>query len=146
MARTALHFPEALTDQIQLRTEDGQEYIFDAVRKKWLVCTPEEWVRQHAVQYLIVLGYSIHHLQIESGLKTGFNSKRSDIIANIGGKPEILVECKAPEVKLSQETFNQAFNYNNTIGAPIIWLTNGLQNLYWDCTSGKQLKQLPSCG
>lgn len=146
MARTALHFPEALTDQIQLRTEDGQEYIFDAVRKKWLVCTPEEWVRQHAVQYLIVLGYSIHHLQIESGLKTGFNSKRSDIIANIGGKPEILVECKAPEVKLSQETFNQAFNYNNTIGAPIIWLTNGLQNLYWDCTSGKQLQQLPSCG
>ncbi len=146
MARTALHFPEALTDQIQLRTEDGQEYIFDAVRKKWLVCTPEEWVRQHAVQYLIVLGYSIHHLQIESGLKTGFNSKRSDIIANIGGQPEILVECKAPEVKLSQETFNQAFNYNNTIGAPIIWLTNGIQNLYWDCTSGKQLQQLPSCG
>lgn len=146
MARTALHFSQALTDQIQLRTEDGQEYIFDAVRKKWLVCTPEEWVRQHAVQYLIALGYSIHHLQVESGLKTGFNSKRSDIIANIGGKPEILVECKAPEVKLSQETFNQAFNYNNTIGAPIIWLTNGLQNLYWDCASGKQLQQLPACG
>ena len=144
MARTALHFPEALTDQIQLKTEDGQEYIFDAVRKKWLVCTPEEWVRQHAVQYLIALGYSIHHLQIESGLKTGFNSKRSDIIANVGGKPEILIECKAPEVKLSQETFNQAFNYNNTIGAPIIWLTNGLQNLYWDCKGGKQLLQLPA--
>lgn len=144
MARTALHFPEALTDQIQLKTEDGQEFIFDAVRKKWLVCTPEEWVRQHAVQYLIALGYSIHHLQIESGLKTGFNSKRSDIIANVGGKPEILIECKAPEVKLSQETFNQAFNYNNTIGAPIIWLTNGLQNLYWDCKGGKQLLQLPA--
>jgi hypothetical protein len=144
VARTALHFPEALTDQIQLKAEDGQEYIFDAVRKKWLVCTPEEWVRQHAVQYLIALGYSIHHLQIESGLKTGFNSKRSDIIANVGGKPEILIECKAPEVKLSQDTFNQAFNYNNTIGAPIIWLTNGLQNLYWDCKGGKQLLQLPA--
>ena len=146
MARTALHFPEALTNEIQLKTEEGQEYIFDAVRKKWLVCTPEEWVRQHAVQYLIALGYSIHHLQIESGLKTGFNSKRSDIIANVGGKPEILVECKAPEVKLSQDTFNQAFNYNNTIGAPIIWLTNGLQNLYWDCAESKQLQQLPTCG
>ncbi len=146
MARTALHFPEALTNEIQLKTEEGQEYIFDAVRKKWLVCTPEEWVRQHAVQYLIALGYSIHHLQIESGLKTGFNSKRSDIIANVGGKPKILVECKAPEVKLSQDTFNQAFNYNNTIGAPIIWLTNGLQNLYWDCAESKQLQQLPTCG
>lgn len=144
MARTELHFPEALTNEIQLKTENGQEYIFDAVRKKWLVCTPEEWVRQHAVQYLIALGYSIHHLQIESGLKTGFNSKRSDIIANVGGKPEILIECKAPEVKLSQDTFNQAFNYNNTIGAPIIWLTNGLQNLYWDCKGSKQLMQLPA--
>jgi len=47
---------------------------------------------------LVALGYSIHHLQVESGLKTGFNSKRSDIIANINGKPEVLVECKAPEV------------------------------------------------
>lgn len=144
MARTALHFPEALTDQIQLKAEDGQEYIFDAVRKKWLVCTPEEWVRQHAVQYLVALGYSIHHLQVESGLKTGFNSKRSDIIANIDGKPEVLVECKAPEVPLSQKTFNQAFNYNNTIGAPLIWLTNGLQHLYWDCENNKQLEQLPN--
>ena len=144
MARTALHFPEALTDQIQLKAEDGQEYIFDAVRKKWLVRTPEEWVRQHAVQYLVALGYSIHHLQVESGLKTGFNSKRSDIIANIDGKPEVLVECKAPEVPLSQKTFNQAFNYNNTIGAPLIWLTNGLQHLYWDCKNNRQLEQLPN--
>jgi hypothetical protein len=144
VARTALHFPEALTDQIQLKAEDGQEYIFDAVRKKWLVCTPEEWVRQHAVQYLVALGYSIHHLQVESGLKTGFNSKRSDIIANIDGKAEVLVECKAPEVPLSQKTFNQAFNYNNTIGAPLIWLTNGLQHLYWDCENNKQLEQLPN--
>ena len=77
-------------------------------------------MRQHAVQYLVALGYGIHHLQVESGLKTGFNSKRSDIIANINGKPEVLVECKAPEVALSQKTFNQAFNYNNTIGAPLI--------------------------
>ena len=144
MARAVLHFPEALTASIQLKEQEGQELIFDAVRKKWLVCTPEEWVRQHAVQYLVALGYSIHHLQIESGLKTGFNSKRSDIIANTNGKPEVLVECKAPEVALSQKTFNQAFNYNNTIGAPLIWLTNGLQHLYWDCKNNRQLEQLPA--
>ena len=143
MVRSALNFPESLTLHIQLKEDDGQELIFDAVRKKWLVCTPEEWVRQHAVQYLVALGYSIHHLQIESGLTTGFNSKRSDIIANIDGKPEVLVECKAPEVALSQKTFNQAFNYNNTIGAPLIWLTNGLQHLYWDCKNNRQLEQLP---
>tara|TARA_B100000900_G_scaffold329839_1_gene290287 strand:- start:7619 stop:8053 length:435 start_codon:yes stop_codon:yes gene_type:complete len=144
VARRALNFPQALTALIQLKIEDGQELIFDVVRKKWLVCTPEEWVRQHAVQYLVALGYSIHHIQIESGLKTGFNTKRSDIIANSNGKPEVLVECKAPEVALSQKTFNQAFNYNYTIGAPLIWLTNGLQNLYWDCKESKQLEQLPA--
>ena len=65
MARAALHFPEALTAYIQLKEEGDQELIFDAVRKKWLVCTPEEWARQHAVQYLVALGYSIHHLQVE---------------------------------------------------------------------------------
>ncbi|MGB1146081.1 MAG: type I restriction enzyme HsdR N-terminal domain-containing protein [Schleiferiaceae bacterium] len=45
---------------------------------------------------------------------------------------------------MSQKTFNQAFNYNNTIGAPLIWLTNGLQHLYWDCENNKQLEQLPN--
>ena len=144
MARSVLNFPESLTLHIQLKEDDGQDLIFDAVRKKWLVCTPEEWVRQHAIQYLVALGYSIHHLQIESGLKTGFNSKRSDIIANIDGQPEVLVECKAPQVPLSQNTFNQAFNYNTSINAAFIWLTNGMQHLYWDCVNNKQLEQLPS--
>lgn len=143
MARSPLNFPRSLTVHLQLQEEDGQELIFDAVRKKWLVCTPEEWVRQHAVQYLVALGYSIHHLQIESGLKTGFNSKRSDIIANIDGQPEVLVECKAPQVPLSQKTFNQAFNYNTTINAPFIWLTNGVQHLFWDCKDDIQLEKLP---
>ena len=101
-------------------------------------------MRQHAVQYLIVNGYSIHHIQVETGLKTGFNTKRSDLIANSNGKPQVLVECKSPSVKLSQDTFNQAFNYNNTIGAKTIWLTNGLQNLYWDCKANKQLEELPA--
>ena len=85
----------------------------------------------------------MHHIQIETGLKTGFNTKRSDLIANSNGKPQVLVECKSPSVKLSQDTFNQAFNYNNTIGAKTIWLTNGLQNLYWDCKANKQLEELP---
>jgi len=144
VARSVLNFPESLTLHIQIKEDDGQDLIFDAVRKKWLVCTPEEWVRQHAIQYLVALGYSIHHLQIESGLKTGFNSKRSDIIANIDGQPEVLVECKAPQVPLSQNTFNQAFNYNTSINAAFIWLTNGMQHLYWDCVNNKQLEQLPS--
>ena len=144
MIRSVLNFSESLTLNIKLKEDGGQDLIFDVVRKKWLICTPEEWVRQHAIQYIIVLGYSIHHLQIESGLKTGFNSKRSDIIANVDGQPEVLVECKAPQISLSQNTFNQAFNYNTSINAPFIWLTNGMQHLFWDCINNKQLEQLPS--
>jgi hypothetical protein len=138
-----LNFPNELTTLIKIKYEEEKEWVFDAVRNKWLVCTPEEWVRQHAVQYLIAKKYSLYHLQIETGLITGFNQKRSDLIANVDGKPVVLVECKSPYVKLSQETFNQAFNYNNTIGAKTIWLTNGLQNLYWDCQSAQQLTELP---
>lgn len=138
-----LHFPEEIAAQITCEMRENQEWIFDAVRKKWLVKTPEEWVRQHAVQYLFALGYHPAQIQIESGLQTGFNFKRSDIIANVRGNATVLVECKAPEVKLSQDTFNQAFNYNTTIGAPYIWLTNGLQHLYWDCRSNVQLGELP---
>jgi hypothetical protein len=143
VALNKLNFSHTITAALRTKLEDGKDWIFDSVRKKWLVCTPEEWVRQHAVQYLIAKGYSIHHIQVETGLKTGFNSKRSDLIANSNGKPQVLVECKSPSVKLSQDTFNQAFNYNTTIGAKTIWLTNGLQNLYWDCETSRQLEELP---
>ena len=135
-----LNFPDF---EFKLKKIDNKTFIFDSFRKKFILLTPEEWVRQHAVQYLIAKKYSLYHLQIETGLITGFNQKRSDLIANVDGKPVVLVECKSPHVKLSQETFNQAFNYNNTIGAKTIWLTNGLQNLYWDCQSAQQLTELP---
>ena len=138
-----LHFHEQIARSIRTRSNQMHLEIWDVIRKKWMVCTPEEWVRQHCVGYLILLGYSPHHVQVESGLTTIHKKKRSDIIANINGKAHVLVECKAPSVKLNQGTFNQAFNYNTAVNAPFLWITNGMQHLYWDCTNNCQIEGLP---
>jgi hypothetical protein len=143
MAREALNFPVQASNEIRLRVENDQEFIWDPSRKKWLVCTPEEWVRQHAVQWLKLFGFAFEIMQMEGCLKTLHKSKRSDILIYKGGKPWLLVECKAPSVKLSQETFNQAFNYNQTLKAPYLYLTNGLQHLFWDASSHQQLFEPP---
>ena len=139
-----LNFPEAISEHIQTRVQEEHRQIWDFVRKKWLVATPEEWVRQHTLAYLQLLGYPASLMAIESGLTTGHKLKRSDALIYKGGKPYILVECKAPHVKLSQATFNQAFNYNTTLRAPFIYLTNGLQHLFWDCSSNAQMAALPN--
>ena len=143
MAYPRLLFAPEITLAVQMReTVSGQE-IWDPVRKKWLVGVPEEWVRQHCISYLDALGYATSNMSTEAGIQTGFKQKRTDIVANKAGLPIILVECKAPSVKLSQTTFNQAFNYNQSVGAAYLWLTNGMQHLYWDCTKNKPCTSLP---
>jgi hypothetical protein len=99
------------------------------LRKKWLVLTPEEWVRQHAVQYLIQQkGYSSGLIHLEKGLKVNGLSKRADIVCyNRKMEPQLLVECKAPEIKLSQATFDQAARYNMTLRVPLLMITNGIE-------------------
>lgn len=138
-----MNFPAGLTAQLRLGKEHGVETIWDTVRKKWLVLTPEEWVRQHCIAYVTALGYPVSLLSTEAGLITGQKKKRSDLLIYTGGQVRVLVECKAPSVRLSQETFNQAFNYNTTLGAEVIWVTNGLQHFYWDCKRHVQVHTLP---
>lgn len=138
-----LNFAPHIAQELRTQRDGDSLRIWDGLRKKWLVCTPEEWVRQHCVGQLLTMGYSPHHMQVEQGLRTVHNMKRSDLVAHVQGQPHILVECKAPHIKLSQNTFNQAFNYNQTIGAPFIWLTNGHKHIFWDCASHSQLKELP---
>ena len=138
-----LHFPEGMAQFIRLSEEDGTTMVWETTRKKWLVLTPEEWVRQHCMVYLQALGYKQSQLSTEGGVRTAHKQGRSDIVAYVQARPRVLVECKAPTVKLSQETFSQAFNYNTTIGAPYIWITNGLQHFYWDVAKGAQIKALP---
>jgi predicted type IV restriction endonuclease len=112
----------------KVKKEGGRHYILDLIRKKYVVLTPEEWVRQHVVHYLVDgLRYPKALFRVESGLKFNNLNKRSDILVHDrAGKPWLLVECKSPDVKLTQKAFNQIAVYNMSIGADYLAVTNGL--------------------
>lgn len=113
---------------LKLRNEKGKAEVFDIIRKKYITLTPEEWVRQHFIHYLInSLKYPRALISCENGLKYNELQKRTDIVVyDRTGKPYMVVECKAPEIKLSQSVFDQAACYNYTIQAKYLSVTNGL--------------------
>lgn len=133
----------------KITESDGKSVIFDIIRKKNIVLTPEEWVRQHVIHLLIAnYGYSRSLFQVEKG--TSYNSlqKRTDIVVyNREGSPHLLVECKAPEIKINQYVVEQASRYNKNINAPFLAVTNGLKTFCFsvDFKTGKvmQLQDLP---
>ena len=96
---------------------EGRTLIFDTVRNKYLVNTPEEWVRQNTVKYFTEeLGYPKSLIALEKAFQLHRRIKRTDIVVHDnGGNPFILVECKRPSVKITQSTFDQAFRYNITL-------------------------------
>lgn len=113
---------------VGLVARDNGDYVFDIVRKKYLKLTPEEWVRQNWVHHLhYAKGYPLALISIESGLKVNRNSNRTDIVCfDREGRKRLLVECKAPEVRITQKVFDQIARYNITIGADLLLVTNGL--------------------
>ncbi|EKB49190.1 hypothetical protein B879_02201 [Cecembia lonarensis LW9] len=143
---TRLNFPEM---EHQLRQEDGKWSVFDPLRKKFLVLTPEEWVRQHMILFLTQFkGYPRSLFALEKGLQYNKLQKRFDIlILNRDGNPFLLIECKAPEVPLSQKTLEQVCMYNKSINAEFIGISNGLKHVFFklDRISARyeQLHDLP---
>lgn len=121
----SLNFPNY---PFRLRTVDHKPQVFDSIRKKWVALTPEEWVRQHFVQYLVTeKEYPASLIAIEKPLEVNGLKKRCDILAHDRrARPFLLVECKAPEVSITQETFDQAARYNMRLGVDLIAVTNGL--------------------
>ena len=115
--------------------KEGEKYkILDPIRKKRLVLTPEEWVRQHMVMYLIEhKGFPAGLLRIESEVKYHQRYGRCDaVFLNRNGDSVLLIECKAPEVALNRETFFQIARYNSTIKAKYLLMTNGLEHWVMD--------------
>ena len=114
----------------KLSEQDGVIYVFDELRKKKLVLTPEEWVRQHFIQFLILRKkYPKTLFKLEGGLKLNSLQKRTDIlIFNKEGKADILVECKATTVKIDQKVFDQAARYNMIHQVNYLLVTNGLEH------------------
>jgi hypothetical protein len=124
----------------KISDKGGTLFIFDEIRKKELVLTPEEWVRQHFVQYLIKeKNYPRSLIKLEGGLKLNGNQKRSDIVIfNNKGEKILLVECKAPSVKVTQQVFDQVARYNWVHRVPFIAVSNGLQHYYCKIDFEKQ--------
>lgn len=114
---------------ITLKEENGNHFIFDDIRKKYLRLTPEEWVRQNFVKYLIdEKKYPASLIVIEKGLKLNELTKRADVLIYKDSNPILLVECKAPTVKISQDTFDQISRYNLTFKVPYLMVTNGMSH------------------
>ncbi|MBR8535963.1 type I restriction enzyme HsdR N-terminal domain-containing protein [Carboxylicivirga sediminis] len=117
---------------IQLKTKPvGSKFqVFDEVRKKYVALTPEEWVRQHFVHYLVKqLNYSPGLIAVEMPVKVNGLSQRADIVLyNKKGQAVIIVECKAPEVPVTKQVFNQAARYNTRLNVDYLIVTNGMQH------------------
>jgi Type I restriction enzyme R protein N terminus (HSDR_N) len=117
----------------KLTQSNSTMLIWDVLRRKQVVLTPEEWVRQHVVHYLIGhRGYPKGLLSLERGLRYNQRQKRTDLVAlDATGRPLLLVECKAPSVPITAAVAQQAATYNQTLGAPLLLLTNGLTHFCW---------------
>jgi len=128
-----------------LKKEQGKIWIFDGIRKKYIVLTPEEWVRQHFINYLITdLKYPKSLFRIEGSLTYNKLQKRSDILVfDRNGKAWMLIECKSPTIKLNQKAFNQVAVYNMTLGAKYMAVTNGMAHFCFEAAAtGSEAKQL----
>lgn len=122
-----LNFPFS---KFKIKEENGKLYIFDDARKKFVALTPEEWVRQNCLHYLRdQKKFPISLLAVEKGISINNLNLRYDIVAySKKAKPILLVECKAPEIKISQSTFDQIAVYNLELKVPFLLVTNGLQH------------------
>ncbi len=116
----------------KIKNSENKTLIFDNLRKKYMVLTPEEWVRQHFVAYLIdIKKYPTSLIALEKQLTINNRKKRTDILVfDKHGAHDIIVECKAPQIKITQDTFDQIARYNLKLKANYLIVTNGLAHFY----------------
>lgn len=130
-----VQFPEP---DFKIKTEGEKRYIFDAIRKAWLRLTEEEWVRQNFVAYLIKgLNYPAEMIALEKELLLNNLKKRFDILVyDKTHQPWMMVECKAPEVPLSEDVLQQVLRYNITLPVKHLVITNGKDTIGWEKEGG----------
>jgi type I site-specific restriction endonuclease len=128
MEMVQLNFP---TYSFSIREDAGQRAIFDPVRRKYVALTPEEWVRQHVIQYLLTeKNFPSGLTSVEGSIDLYKTRKRYDIaVFDRDTKPLLIVECKSPEVMLNQAVVDQIIRYNLVLEAPYLFITNGLAHL-----------------
>ena len=124
-----LNFPEY---SFRFKNSENKPLVFDEIRKKFVVLTPEEWVRLHVVQFLMnEKKYSKSLINVEKQLKLNNITKRYDVVVfNSDGSIFLIVECKAPSVPITQLTFDQIARYNLALNAEYLMVTNGLDHYF----------------
>ena len=142
----SLQFPRY---QFRFKNSENKTFIFDEIRKKFIVLTPEEWVRQHVVRFLISeKKYPKSLINVEKQLKVKDTLKRYDVVVyNTNGSIFLIVECKAPSIQITQQTFDQIARYNLVANATHLMVTNGLNHYYCQMDYEQEkyifLKELP---
>ena len=118
--------------EFKIKAKDEKLYILDSIRKKYLVLTPEEWVRQNFIEFLnLEKGYPKSLMKQELGMKYNHMDKRSDIVCHdSSGLPLVLVECKRTTVNITQKTFDQIARYNMVLKVQHLVVTNGLEHYF----------------
>ena len=143
----ALEFPAY---DFRLKNSENKPYIFDPIRKKFVHLTPEEWVRQHVLQFLIqTKGYPKSLINVEKEIAIYGTKKRYDIVVfNSDGSIFLVVECKRPNVKITQTTFDQIARYSLQLKGELLMVTNGLNHYYcmmdFDEEKYQFLRELPN--
>ena len=122
----------------KIKTENSKEIIFDECRKQWVLLTPEEWVRQNFLQYLMQeKSYPCSLIAVEREILLGDTRKRFDIVVFKNAKPWMIVECKELQVKISEAVIKQILNYNITLQAEYLVITNGASTFALRLQQGK---------
>lgn len=128
----------------RFKEEDNKEWIFDEVRTQWVRLTPEEWVRQNFIQYLVKeKGYPASIMAIEKTIKLGELKKRCDIVVYRHSKPWMIVECKETDVPLNDAVASQIFRYNITLDVAYLVVTNGHYTYALDTKARQGITVLP---
>jgi len=124
-----LNFPKF---SFRFKNSENKISIFDVIRKRFVILQPEEWVRQHCVHYLIEnKGYPKSLINVEKELTVNKMRKRYDIVVfNSDGSIYLIVECKSPKIVINQNTFDQIAQYNLSLNASYLMITNGLNHYY----------------
>jgi len=147
-----MKMPQLNLPKVALKTKsvEGTIQVFDVIRKKYFVLTPEEWVRQHFIHYLNTeKNYPMGLMGVEKMVKYNALKTRADIVLyTTEGKAKMIVECKAPNVKITQDTFNQIAKYNSQLKVKYLVVTNGMKHycckMEYNTNEIKFLEEIPT--
>ncbi len=138
-----LQFPQ---HNFRIKKQNNSHFIFDEVRRSWVTLTPEEWVRQNVLQYLIQeKKYPPSVISVEKIITVGELKKRYDVVVYKKNLPWLIVECKEENVAINAAVIEQVLRYNMALSVKYFVVTNGSQNFAYEIADGlfKELKKLP---